>query len=218
MVDTDWTNPTTNMAEASGDGDGFEVNAFNGHADDTFLAVDNNSGSNSSNSCISDRKDKHRFYDYGLPLPPGVTIMGIEVRLDALVDSTANSPHMCVQLSWDGGTIWTTPQSTATLDTSEKSFLLGGSNNLWERIWTTDELSDANFRVRIINVANSTSRQFMLDWVGVKVYYESNEPVASLTPTATSQVFRMDWIDPTAYLADATSYNGDGFEVKVRFQ
>ena len=80
---------------------------------------------------------------------------------------------MCVQLSWDGGTTWTTPQSTVTLSTSEISYLLGGSNNLWERTWTTDELSDANFRIRIINVATSTSHQFSLDWIGVKVYYKS---------------------------------------------
>jgi hypothetical protein len=218
VVNTDWTNPTANMAENSGDGDGFEILPVQGHADDEYLAVDNNSGSNKANSCTNNRKDKHQFFDYDLPLPAGVTITGIEVQLDALVDSSANSPRMCVQLSWDGGTTWTNHQSTATLSTSESSYLLGGSNNLWERTWTTDELSDANFRVRIINVARSTSRDFMLDWVGVKVYYESTEPVASLSPNATSQVLRMDWIDPKAYLADATSYKGDGFEVKVRFQ
>ena len=162
------------MAESSGDGDGFEVTAFNGHADDTFRAVDSNSGVNKANSCASDKKDKHNFYDYGLPLPAGVRIVGIEVQLDALVDNSANSPYMCVELSWNGGTTWTTPQSTATLNDRENSYLLGGSNNDWGHTWTTDELSNANFRVRIINVANSTSHQFMLDWVGVKVFYESS--------------------------------------------
>jgi hypothetical protein len=101
-----------------------------------------------------------------------VTIVGIEVQLDALVDNTANSPYMCVQLSWDGGTTWTPPQSTTTLNTGENSYLLGGPSNLWGQTWTTDELSDANFRVRIVNVARSTSHQFSLDWVGVNVYFQ----------------------------------------------
>lgn len=160
------------MAEVSGDGDGFEVNAFNGHADDAFLAVDNNSGTNKANSCASDKKDAHRFFNYGLSLPAGATITGIEVRLDALVDDPSSLPFMCVQLSWDGGVTWTTALSTAALANTENSYVLGGSADTWGRTWTANELSNANFRVRIINVARSTSVQFSLDWVGVTVYYQ----------------------------------------------
>ena len=37
-------------------------------------------------------------------LPGGATVKGIEVRLDAFVDSVgSNAPKMCVQLSWNGG-------------------------------------------------------------------------------------------------------------------
>lgn len=49
---------------------------------------------------------------------------------------------------------------------------LGGAANLWGRSWTPSELSDANFRVRIVNTANSTARDFSLDWVAVRVTYK----------------------------------------------
>jgi hypothetical protein len=37
--------------------------------------------------------------------------------------------------------------------------------------WTLSMLSDANFRVRVIDVSSSTSRDFSLDWVAVRVTY-----------------------------------------------
>ena len=78
---------------------------------------------------------------------------------------------MCVELSWDGGTTWTTPKSTATLSTSELTYILGGTADKWGRMWSIGELSDANFRVRITDVASNTTRDFSLDWVAVRVSY-----------------------------------------------
>ena len=42
----------------------------------------------------------------------------------------------------------------------------------WGRSWSAGDLSDANFRVRVIDVAGSTSRDFFLDYVAVNVTYE----------------------------------------------
>ena len=63
-------------------------------------------------------------------------------------------------------------QSTQTLGTSMKTFTLGGATDTWRRSWTTGNFSDANFRVRVINVSSSTSRDFSLDWVAVRVHYQ----------------------------------------------
>jgi hypothetical protein len=38
--------------------------------------------------------------------------------------------------------------------------------------WTADNLSNANFRIRIINAASNTNRDFSLDWVGVQLTYQ----------------------------------------------
>jgi hypothetical protein len=81
---------------------------------------------------------------------------------------------MCVQLSWDGGTSWTaasTTYQTATLSTSQRTYSLGENGDTWGRTWALSELSDANFRVRVTDVASSTSRTFYLDWAAVRVYY-----------------------------------------------
>jgi len=161
--------PTANAADSGGDGNGFESNPANALADDSASAVDSNSGTVSSTSCTSKGRDRHRFYNYGITIPSGATVAGIEVRLDARVDSTSGSPRMCVELSWDGGLSWTAPLATPTLSTTMTTRTLGGAANPWGRMWTASELSDANFRVRVTNTANSTSRDFSLDWIAVRV-------------------------------------------------
>jgi len=170
-TNTGLLNPTANAPGSAGDGNGFEVNPGNAMADDALNAVDNNSGTASSTSCTSTARDKHQFFNYGITLPSGAAVKGIEVRLDSRVDDTAGSPRMCVELSWDGGISWTAPLATSTLSTSMRSRTLGGAANTWGRAWTPAELSNGNFRVRITNAANSTSRDFTLDWVAVRVSY-----------------------------------------------
>jgi hypothetical protein len=192
---TGFLSPTANAADSGGDGNGFETTPSNAHADDAASAVDNNSGTNSSTSCTSASRDKHRFFNYGFAVPTGTGIPGVEVRLDARADSTSNSPRMCVQLSWNGGTSWTTAKSTPVLSTSMNTYILGGATDTWGRTWTPAELTDANFRVRVISTANSTSRDFFLDWVAVRVHQgaapapDTTLPSVSLTsPTAGATV------------------------------
>jgi len=88
------------------------------------------------------------------------------------VDSTTGAPKICVQLSWDGGATWTPAKSTATLSTRETTYILGGVVDTWGRTWSSGDLSDANFRVRVADVASSTTRDFSLDWVAVRVRYQ----------------------------------------------
>jgi hypothetical protein len=172
-ANTGFRSPTAHAAVTSGSGDnnGYEVNPGNAFADDGLYAVDNNSGTGASTSCTSTAKDKHRFYNYGFSVPGGATIQGIEVRLNARVDSTTGSPKICVQLSWDGGVTWTTTKSTTTLATSETTRILGGVTDTWGRTWNSGDFGDANFRVRLADVSSSTSRDFSLDWVAVRVRY-----------------------------------------------
>ena len=172
-VGTGFRGPLANAAVTSsaGDNNGYEVNAANANADDGLYAVDNNSGTGTSTSCTSNAKDKHRYSNYGFSIPGGATIQGIEVRLNARVDSTSGAPAICVQLSWDGGTTWTTAKSTTTLATAEMTRILGGVSDTWGRTWSSGDFSDANFRVRLIDVASSTSRDFSLDWVAVRARY-----------------------------------------------
>ena len=164
--------PSANTAQAGGDNNGFELNPANAYANGGLLASDNNSGSGSNSNCTSSQKDKHAYYNFGLNVPAGATITGIEIRLDALVDSIETTSKLCVQLSWDGGATWTTAISTANLTTGETTYILGSSNNNWGHAWSSAELSNANFRVRIVSVSSSTARDFFLDWAAVRVHYQ----------------------------------------------
>jgi hypothetical protein len=173
-ANTGFRAPSANAAVTTnaGDNNGFQTNPANAYADDGLFAVDANSGTGPSTSCTNNAKDKHLYYNYSFSLPNGAAIRGIEVRLDARADSTANAPMMCVQLSWNGGTSWTAAQTTTTLTTTEVSYLLGGAANTWGRTWATGDFSNTNFRVRVINVAASTARTFSLDWLAVRVTYQ----------------------------------------------
>jgi carboxypeptidase T len=173
-VDTGLRGPTASAAVVSGSGDnnGYEVNPANAFANDGLFAVDNNSGTNKNTSCTSNRKDRHDFWNYGLSIPSGASITGIEVRADARVDGTAGAPKLCVQISWDGGATWTAVKSTPTLTTSEATYLLGGPTDTWDRTWASGDFTDTNFRVRVTDVAGNTTRDFSLDWLAVRVLYQ----------------------------------------------
>ena len=188
-MDTGWVSPTAEAAVTSGSGDnnGFQTNPTNAYSDNAAFAVDTDSGSNTTASCTDSGKDRHTFstYDFSA-VPADASIVGLEVRLDMLVDSTSGSPNSCIELSWDGGTTWTSPQATNTLTTTEASYTLGGSANTWGHTWTVSELSA--FRVRITNSSTSSKTDFSLDWLPVKVYYDSAMPTATATSTATATV------------------------------
>ncbi len=165
--------PTANNAvtSSSGDNNGFQTSATSAYANDSVFAIDTNSGNGTSTSCTSTGKDKHIYYNYNVNLTGATAVDGIEVRLDARVDSTAGTPRFCVQLSWDGGVTWTTAKTSANLTTSEATYTLGGAADNWGRTWSTGDFSNTNFRVRIIPIASSTARDFSLDWIAVRVTY-----------------------------------------------
>jgi hypothetical protein len=174
-VNTGLKSPTADAAVTSsaGDRNGFETNRPGAYADDGVFAVDNNSGtSSSSTSCTSSSKDKHLFYNYNFAIPTNSAIRGIEVRLDGRVESTSSSPRFCVQLSWDGGSNWTTAKTTSRLTTSEATYVLGSASDLWGRTWTGANFANSSFRLRVISTASSTSRDFSLDWVAVRVTHQ----------------------------------------------
>jgi hypothetical protein len=162
------------VTSGSGDNNGFQTTAANACTDGGGQAVDTDSGTGTSTSCSNSEKDRHVFQDYNFGLPANATITGIAVRLDAWVDSTSSSTRrICGELSWDGGVTWTSSQQTGNLSNSQSSNTLGGSGDTWGHAWTVAETANASFRLRLTQVANSTSRDFSLDWAAVNIYYET---------------------------------------------
>lgn len=193
--DTGYLSPAANAAQTGGDHNGFELTPANAYADDGLFAQDMNSGTGPNTACTNGKKDKQLFYNYGISLPAGAIVNGIEVRLDAKVDNPAGTPKLCVQLSGDGGATWTTAKSTTTLTTNEASYILGGSSDSWGNNWDNTKLGNTPFRLRIVAVSSDLNRDFSLDWAAVRVYY------AQVTYANTG------FVAPTANLAGS---GGDG--------
>jgi hypothetical protein len=170
--DTGLVSPQADAAAGGGDRDGFESSPADAYGDDGLPAADLNSGNSPSTDCLNKGKDKHTFYSFPVTLPAEAVINGIEIRLDANADSTAGAPLMCVQLSWDGGNSWTAAQVTLVLGTDETTYLLGGPADGWGRSWSAADFAGSSFQVRLTNVSAATARDFYLDWVAVRVYYQ----------------------------------------------
>jgi hypothetical protein len=162
----------SNAADTGGDNNGYELQPANACADDLAFATDANSGSSTTVNCTNAGKDRHRYWDFGLGLPAAVLVVsGIQVRADVGMNSTTGTNQLCIQLSWDAGTTWTTAKSVALAGTAISTYTFGATNDTWGRTWTGAQLSNANFRVRVIDVTNQTTKSFLLEYLAVQVTY-----------------------------------------------
>ncbi len=185
---TNWNSPSDHNVSSSGDGNGFEIDPTNAFSDDGLFAIDTDSGTTTTTSCstTTNGKDMHKYYDYDFSIPTDAVIQGIQVRLDAKVDSTAGDPKMCVSIN--NGTSDSAWQNTPILSTDETTYLLGGTTNLWGLAWTPDSFEDENFLVRIRNVSSNADSDFSLDWVSVNVTYKIATPTPTPTPSHTPTI------------------------------
>ncbi|MFZ5916154.1 MAG: hypothetical protein ACOYZ7_04415 [Chloroflexota bacterium] len=203
-ANTGWRSPTANAADYGGDGNGFERNPTNAYADGGGYAESRDNG-----VLLGDQTERHRYYNYGLNVPTGATIYGIEVRLDWWLDSTSDTNTMSVELSWDGGSSWTSAKTDSQETTSEHTVILGSTSDTWGRTWSPSDFSNANFRVRILNYSSNVwgSRDFRLDWVPVRVTYNRAPSVPALVSPANDA-----YVDDNTPLLDwnaATDPDGD---------
>jgi hypothetical protein len=163
---------TSNAADTGGDGNGYETTATNACATDGSVATDASTGTNTTVSCTDAGKDRHRFWDFGLGMPATVSsVGGIQVRADVGLNNNSGTSEICAQLSWDAGTTWTAAKSIAVLNVAVTTYALGAANDTWGRTWLGSEFSNANFRVRLIDLSDRTTKDFRLDGLAVQVTY-----------------------------------------------
>ena len=158
--DTGDLSPAAAAADTGGAGDGFELLPANAYAD---------GGGNAGN--LNGNGDRHRYYDYGVNLPGGCTVTGVAVRLDYWLKNTGGTNTLSVDLSWDGGTTWTSVKSDSSEPGVETTVILGGPGDTWGRAWTASEFTNANFRVRVAMDLGNGGQEVYLDWIPLRVYY-----------------------------------------------
>ncbi|MCY7419782.1 MAG: hypothetical protein LH650_15065 [Chloroflexi bacterium] len=169
----------TTAADTSGAGDnnGYQSSPTAACTNDNIYAEDTDSGTSTTASCgsgavPSTTKDRHRFHGFAFGLPGAVNdIDGIRVQADLKLDAFTGTNLLCAQLSWNGGTTWTTIKTQAIATATETTYTFGGTADTWGRAWTLSELSTTNFRVRIIDASTITTRDFQLDYLAVSVTY-----------------------------------------------
>ena len=173
-ADTGWMNPTANAVDSNG---GFDTNPANAYTDGS---------GNASDSVSSYTTDNHRYYNYNLGVPAGATINGIEVRIDWWLNGNTGTNTIGVQLSWDGGTSWTSAKTDTTEPTSEKTTIFGNTSDDWGHSWSANELGNTSFRVRVQCSATSSARTFYLDWIPVRVTYtpDTTPPTVTINQAA----------------------------------
>lgn len=114
----------------------------------------------------------HQYYQFGFltdGIPENVIITGIIVRLEGY--SELGNQNIKVDLSWDNGSSWTSPQkdSGPFQSSTDETIDLGSSTDKWNHSWTRAELADDKFRVRL--TIGSFQEFLELDWIAVNIYY-----------------------------------------------
>lgn len=156
---------------SAGDNDGYEGTPGLGCIPDSQLATDRNSGTSTTNSCLSNAKDRHVYWGYAFDLPPTVTsITGITISARAGQSNNGGTTWLCMELSSDGGATWTVPRRVDMAGNAVSTYTFGGPLQAWDRTWTLADLG-AGFRVRVTDSSSQPAKDFRLDGLGVAVSY-----------------------------------------------
>ncbi len=126
------------------------------------------------------------YANFGITLPAGSIVRGIEVRVDARSTDSAGCA-IGVSLSNTNGVTWTS-QKTQSLTGAFVTRFLGSVSDLWGSAWTTANVTNGSLVVRVTDVdpgaACVDSARTDLDYVSVKVYYTGPPTQQTRTITA----------------------------------
>lgn len=138
MADTGWV--------IAGSGDTIDTDAQpwtspgNITADDVNVAYATVSGSPT---------DSLKAYNFGLSVPTGSTIDGIEVRAQLSDAGTSNENYSYVNVGKDDSTLGTNKDPNVDLTTMQTNYDEGGASDLWNLSFTAAEVNASSFQVRI---------------------------------------------------------------------
>jgi hypothetical protein len=104
-----------------------------------------------------------QFGVYSTDLSPDIRVSMVYAQ----VNYGQYDEQIRVDVSWDGGSSWSSQQIT-TLTPSETTYWYDVTS---ATSWTPDKLSDTNFRVRVDAYTQGTANEVRLDWIPVEVNY-----------------------------------------------
>ncbi len=130
-------------------------------------------------------------------VPSGASITAIRVRLDDLYltgSGTSTNCQLRVEVSWNGGSSWSSAQLTNALNTTTTADYIVGdsaSTTAWGgHSWTRSDVLNGNFRVRLTwlngTASCASTRSVSLDHLRADVYYTTSTTTVVTGPTPVS--------------------------------
>jgi hypothetical protein len=140
------------------------------------------------------------------------------LRIDNVSVTGTSIPALACQigvdLSWNGGSSWTS-EKTQTLTGTEATYTLGSGTDDWtsSHTWQPAEFSNTNFRARVHAIdpgsACDNSAVDHLDWLQLKVHYnQSTDPVQAALNAADSAKSAGVDLFTIHFGDDPSGYNG----------
>ena len=132
----------------------------------------------------------------GVPNDPTLVIDGLEVELNRVYiggSGTSSNCYAKVEVSWNGGSSWSSALNTSSLNTTTSTAKKVGSNSStsgWGgHTWTYGNFSNSNFRVRLTwlngsgNGSCASTRNISLDQLLARVSYHTTTTTTTTTQT-----------------------------------
>lgn len=157
--------------------------------------------SNDARAVFDSQSDQVDYGNFGLSIPAGATIDGIEVAIEG---NRVDPRTLDISLSWDGGSTFTAAQNVGgTFTTSDRTVILGGTSDTWGRTWSATEFANGTFRVRADAVTSGPGDTLSVDQLQVRVSYTAGGHIIvqkSTDPDGSEQSF--------AFTTTGTGYDG----------
>lgn len=135
-----------------------------------WITPDNAFSSNDVDATDGGLGNEEQIYEsFAISIPGGSTINGLEVTAEGAAGFENST--LGIELSYDGGTSWTTQKTDVFSDGADQTKTYGGSADTWGRTWAVSEFSNANFKLRADFVTGSLN--ILVDHIQVKIYYSS---------------------------------------------
>lgn len=130
----------------------------------------------------NERSDWLRGYNFGFSIPTNATIVGIQVQISARATAASMVSLEEVYLGINGDKELSTSKNTTYLTTSQATYTLGGSTDMWGTAISPSQINNSDFGVIMAADNDDTSYRYCyVYWVKVTVFYTENAPQTDAT-------------------------------------
>jgi hypothetical protein len=134
----------------------------------------------------------------------GTPTWSIDALVVRVTYTGANDEQIRVDVTWDGGTSWSSKQTT-NLNGTETTYWVDVTSNT---TWTPTKLSDANFQVRVdAMTVGADPGDVRLDWIPVEVTYSVNvaPTVGTIAISPSTMTPQEQWTNITVPVTDGNT-------------